>query len=338
MLYDLNNVTKVYGTRTILDIPELSLQAERIYSLIGPNGAGKTTLLQILAFLDPPSSGAIRFRSKTIKHIEKDLLPLRRQIVLVDQMPIFFTGPVWQNLEFGLKVRKIERKQRKLRIAEALERVGMQNFLYADAHKLSGGETKRVALARALVLEPKVMLCDEPTAGVDTENISIIQNILARANKDLGVSIIFTTHSASEAEQLAHHTLVLKNGHFSALPRSNVFSATFIEQIADRSIYLLSNSLRIAVKATKSRKEVVQLTLNPEHLYLVSSLTDAQVSENHLPGKIAALTAEKEMIRVSIDIGVVVHLQLSREKYNQMPPQIGEEVHLVISDKAISIE
>ena len=131
MLYELQGVTKAYGGRTVLDIPSLDVRGQHIYSLIGPNGAGKTTLLNLLAFLDTPTSGAIRFCSQPVRYGEKHLLPIRRRVVLIDQYPILFTGTVWNNLEFGLKVRRIEGRKRKRLIEETLELVGMQDFILA---------------------------------------------------------------------------------------------------------------------------------------------------------------------------------------------------------------
>ncbi len=133
-----------------------------------------------------------------------------------------FTGSVWKNVEFGLQVRKVPSKARRRRIEKALELVGMEGFADYDARGLSGGETKRVALARALVLEPEVLLCDEPTANVDNENQEIIINIIERINKERKGSIIFSTHYLSQAQRLADHTLLLQNGTLSNIVNYNV--------------------------------------------------------------------------------------------------------------------
>ena len=106
----------------------LTISSGRIYSLTGPNGAGKTTLLKILAFLDRPSAGEIRFCTKQVVQVEGELLDLRRQVVMVDQSPLLFTGSVADNVEFGLKMRKIPAPERKKRMIEALELVGMDKF------------------------------------------------------------------------------------------------------------------------------------------------------------------------------------------------------------------
>jgi tungstate transport system ATP-binding protein len=215
MLYNISDLTRVYKGRTVLNLSCLSIEKEKIYALIGANGAGKTTLLNILAFLDNPSSGKIHFLDTPVHYGSSQLLKLRRRVVLLDQYPILFTGPVWKNVEFGLKVRGVPKSERKGRVEKALAMVQMENFLLADAHKLSGGESKRVALARALVIEPEVLLCDEPTANVDAENQEIILQILKTINREKRTSIILATHYLSQVRQLANHTLMLEHGCLS---------------------------------------------------------------------------------------------------------------------------
>lgn len=216
-LYELNNVRRIQGNQAILEINKLEIETGTIYSLIGPNGAGKTTLLQILAFLDTDYRGALTFCDRPVDNTSKQLLDLRRRVVLVDQYPLLFTGSVWKNVEFGLKVRKVSAKERKDRIESILELVGMTAFSQADARTLSGGETKRIALARALVLDPEVLLCDEPTANVDKENQKIILNILAQMVKEKKKTIIFSTHSLSQVQQLAEQTIHLEAGCLKSL-------------------------------------------------------------------------------------------------------------------------
>jgi tungstate transport system ATP-binding protein len=340
MLYEIEDLTRVHGARTILDIPTLTIFSAEIYSLIGPNGAGKTTLLHLLAFLDSPDSGMITFRSTPVRYNEKSLLPLRRQVVLIDQYPILFTGSVWKNLEFGLSVRKIETKRRRPRIEEALELVGMQDFSHAEAHKLSGGETKRVALARALVVQPEVLLCDEPTANVDVENSGIILDILEKINRERKISIIFSTHSHSQARRLSRHTLILKDGRLSDLPRDNVFTATMLGQVEDRMVCRLQNDIRITVPARKSFTNAgsVRLFLNPEYIVLVREPEEYAGRENLLQGTVVMIAAENGRIRITIDIGISVNIFLSLSEYAKNRPFIGEKVLLSLDDRAISVE
>lgn len=212
MLYRAANLDRFFGGRRVLNVPDFSIERKKIYALIGANGAGKTTLLNILAFLDRPSSGVLQFCGDDVGYGKGQLLRLRRRVVLLDQYPILFTRSVWKNVEFGLKVRGVSSKKRLRRVQEVLELVEMQEFSQADARTLSGGETKRVALARALAIEPEVLLCDEPTANVDLKNQETILGILKRLNSEQKTSIIMATHYLSQSRRLAHHVLLLDNG------------------------------------------------------------------------------------------------------------------------------
>ena len=222
MLYSADSLTKVFKDRKVLTLDDLAIEKHKIYALIGANGAGKTTLLNILAFLVQPSSGKLQFCGSPVIYSRKHLLKLRRQVVLVDQYPILFTGSVWKNVAFGLKVRGVSKKLCDKRVDEVLELVGMRDFCMADADKLSGGESKRVALARALAIEPEVLLCDEPTANVDEENQEVILDILERINSEKKTSIIMATHYLAQSRRLAHHILMLEHGRLSE--KSSLFA------------------------------------------------------------------------------------------------------------------
>ena len=214
-LYQLEHLTRAYGRRIVLAIDRLEIEAGRMYALLGPNGAGKTTLLNLLAFLDEPTTGSLRFRGKAVGSDRADRLALRRQVVLVDQHPIMFSTSVAANIEFGLKIRKIDRTARQRALQAALETVGLERYREARAHELSGGETQRLALARALALAPTVLLCDEPTASVDTENQAKIAALLRRINTEQGTTIVFTSHDRLQAASLAERTVVLESGRLA---------------------------------------------------------------------------------------------------------------------------
>ncbi len=212
MLYTLSNIKKTYERKKILDIDFLEIDKGIIYGLLGPNGAGKTTLLKILAFLDSPTSGKILYNNSKIKFTEKKLQILRKKVVLLNQHPILFTTTVYKNIEFGLKIRNIQKKERDKIIRESLELVGMNDFIEAPANKLSGGETQRVALARILAISPDVLLCDEPTSNIDVTNQEVVMDILKKINAQKRISIIFTIHNRIQAKSLANQILFLDHG------------------------------------------------------------------------------------------------------------------------------
>jgi len=331
MLYKLENLKRSHGTRTVLSIDKLEILPNRIYTLIGPNGAGKTSLLQILSFLDKPTSGTVHFLDKRVSFEEKQLHEIRRQVVLLDQNPIMFTGSVWQNVEFGLKVRKVAAKARRKGIEEALELVGMENFSDYDARGLSGGETKRVALARALVLHPEVLLCDEPTANVDNENQEIILNIIERINKERKGSVIFSTHYLSQGQRLADHTLLLQNGALSDIASENIYRVTVVDTQEESIICQLTGQLflKLPVHIFPDKVHVAKVHIDPNHI-IFSPKTINPAEGNHLSGHITDLSQDSGRIRVIIDVGVKLNLVLSMEQYRLEKPGIGDKASVFI--------
>jgi tungstate transport system ATP-binding protein len=336
MLYKLEKLQRVYGGRTVLDIDSLEIAPDLIYTLIGPNGAGKTSLLKILAFLDRPTVGDLHFDGRQVRFSEKYLHGLRRRVVMLDQTPILFTGTVWKNVEFGLRVRKMPRLQRRKRVAKMLQLVGMEKFADFDSRGLSGGEVKRVALARALVLQPDVLLCDEPTANVDAENQEIILNTLGQINREEKTSIIFSTHYLSQGQRLADRTLLLQNGSLSGLAGENSFTVTGICRKDDKTLCRLTEQLSLLLPAGSVAPgiESVRLHIDPEAIVLDPE-NKKMVHGNYLHGQIRDLSQERGGVRVGIDAGVRLTLNLSPEEYARKKPGLGERRLIFIPDDGV---
>lgn len=196
-----------------LSIERLDFLSDRIYLLAGSNGAGKSTLLHLLALLLQPEKGSIRFDGNLIDGAAQRQ-KLRRQITLVEQSPFLFDTTVYENLAFGLRLRDVRGDLQRRRIAKALEAVGLEGFESRRANALSGGETRRVALARALVLKPKVLLLDEPTAGLDRESLPLFENCLAALPAE-GVTVIISTHDTDQSSRLRGEVLHLEAGRLT---------------------------------------------------------------------------------------------------------------------------
>lgn len=336
-LFELQGVKRKHGRRTVLDIDHLEIDPGKIYTLIGPNGAGKTTLLKILSFLDIPTSGSISFMGQNIKFTKKSLYKARKKVVLLDQYPIMFTGSVFKNIEFGLKVRGISSPIRAKKIGEALELVGMERFRNYDARGLSGGETKRVALARALVLEPEVLLCDEPTANVDGENQDTILKIITRINRTRKTSIIFSTHYLSQGQKLADHSLLLQYGKLSDLVAENIFRTTIVarEQETIRCQLTGQLSLILPIEILPQETTVAKIHIDPEQISCNPNQENDVKAGNTIKGHISELSQESGRVRIGVDVGVRLVLFQAMQEYLQQKPGIGEKVTIYIPNSSI---
>lgn len=193
-----------------LQIDSLQLKEGQIYHLMGANGAGKSTLLHLLAQLLPADEGEIFFDGQPV-HGTKQAQFLRQQVTLVEQSPFLFDSSVYHNIAFGLRLRHIKGDLQQQRVTQALADVRLSGFEKRRAKELSGGETRRVALARALALHPRILLLDEPTAGLDTDSLPAFENLLAELAKRR-ITIVLSSHDAQQSQRLRTSPLFLDRG------------------------------------------------------------------------------------------------------------------------------
>ena len=203
MLYRLDQIRFSYlKNQVVLDIPELEIATNKVTAIQGSNGAGKSTLLKLLAFLERPLQGSLRFCGKDVTTTE--LLSSRRSVSLVPQKPYLLRGTVFENVLLGLKFRGIPMQTAKERVNQALTKTGIASFADKLATHLSGGEAQKAALARALALQPKVLLLDEPFNHLDQASIENLSRVITDFASEDGCSVIFTTHDQLLAKMLAN--------------------------------------------------------------------------------------------------------------------------------------
>jgi tungstate transport system ATP-binding protein len=211
-LYHLENLTQVYGDRTVLDVDRLDIQIGTITGLIGPNGSGKSTLMRILALLEKPAAGQITFQGQPLTKVPLDL---RRQVTMLSQEPYLLKRSVQANVSYGLKLRGISDTRQQ--VSRALEKVGLdpKRFAQRSWRELSGGEAQRVALAARLVLKPQVLLLDEPTASVDRETSGLIRHAALDARNRWGTTLIIISHQLTWLRQIADRILSMDYGRLT---------------------------------------------------------------------------------------------------------------------------
>ncbi len=300
MLFEIARLTKKYRDRTILDIHQLSLSKGAIYGLQGPNGAGKTTLLNILALLERPTTGAISYKARSVQYSEPYLQRLRKEVVLVDQLPLLFTTTVFKNLEFGLKIRGIEKKERKHRIFKGLDMVGMEDFAHAPAHQLSGGETQRVALAARLVLKPEILLLDEPTANVDAASAEQIKEAALMARREWDTTLIIASHDRGWLYDVCDQVLHLFKGRLFGTGKENILFGPWRPYKDNLWEKRLSDGQHIRVSEPPQRDAVA--SVEPTSIAGASDTKLADPEANILQGMVSRLALEKTNAEIVVTI------------------------------------
>ena len=205
-----SNICKSYNAKSILKDCSFSFEKSGTYVLMGPNGSGKSTFFRICTLLEEPDAGEVRFLSGT--EIMKNDVRLRRRITILLPRVGVFNTTVFKNVAYGLSIRDMKGNEIKDKVDKALDFVGMTNKKNQNALTLSSGETQRLGIARAIVLEPEILFLDEPTASVDQENTAAIEDIILRMKKKGGSIVVIATHDMSQAERLADRLLLVKEG------------------------------------------------------------------------------------------------------------------------------
>jgi NitT/TauT family transport system ATP-binding protein len=191
------------GEVTALTPIDLEVGAGEFVSIVGPSGCGKSTLLMIAAGLEDPSEGEVLLDGEPCGGPGPD------RCVVFQQFALFPSKTVAANVGYGLRMAKVAKPERRRRVGEILDTVGLSGFANAYPHELSGGMQQRVALARSLVMRPDVLLMDEPLGALDAQTRVVIQEELSRLVRELGLTVLLVTHSVEEAVYLGDRLVVL---------------------------------------------------------------------------------------------------------------------------------
>ena len=213
MMISIQNISKVYGDKKVLNIQNLEIPKGESFGLVGNNGAGKTTLFSLLLDLIQASSGEILIDGEKLKYNKKALIKCRQKVGIVFQNPDnqIFAPSVEEDVAFGPLNLKLPMDEVQNRVEEALKRVGMEGFEKKAPHHLSGGQKKRVAIAGILAMRPEIMILDEPTAGLDPQGAIKIMNLLSELNME-GITIVISTHDVDLVSKYVNKIFVMADG------------------------------------------------------------------------------------------------------------------------------
>ena len=280
-LIDIVNISKSFGENLVLDDLNLYIRENEFLTLLGPSGCGKTTLLRILGGFESPDTGKVIFDGKNIT----ELAPNKRQLNTVFQKYALFTNmTIAQNIAFGLKIKGKSQSYINDKIRYALKLVNLEGFEDRTPDSLSGGQHQRIAIARAIVNEPKVLLLDEPLGALDLKLRQDMQYELIRLKNELGITFVYVTHDQEEALTMSDTIVVMNQGYIQQIGTpediynepQNAFVADFIGEsnilpatmVEDRLVKILGVNFP-CVDEGFGRNKPVDAVIRPEDIDLV---------------------------------------------------------------------
>ena len=347
---ELKNVTKAYGTKIVVDEVNLQIHKGEILALLGPNGSGKTTILKIIAFIENPTGGEVKFQGKAVnfKNTEKE----RLQSTLVFQKTTVFGTSVYNNIAYGLKIRKVPKETRDREVKKALELVKLEGFEKRNARKLSGGEQQRVAIARALVLKTKLLLLDEPTANLDPKNAGMLEEVIDAVNRENKTTIVMATHNMFQAKKLPNRIALMDEGKvteigtpaevFGKLSKNlarftavdNTFNGNAKANASDTSKVDIGNGVQIEVVAQKQGKAII--FINPQDIILSKTAVESS-ARNVFKGKITQISDLDSLVKLKIDVGKPFTVQITKRSFSEMGLCLNAEVFITFKASSVQV-
>lgn len=352
-LLTLREIVICYGETVALQIAALDLNTGEILAILGPNGGGKSTLLRVMGLLQRPTSGTVLFRSQNA--FDGNLLRHRRRIATVFQEPLLLNATVYQNAALGLKLRGIDGPEIPRRLDPWLERLGIARLRERNTRSLSGGEAQRTSLARALALQPEILLLDEPFAALDPASREALLRDFQLILNESKITTVFVTHDRNEAFRLAGTIAVLNQGRLAQIgAREDIFDRPASEVVADvvgienrlsgvvedcagglASIRIKQIRLRVAGQFKPGTRVIV--CVRPESI-MISRENYRAANSNRLTGIIKGALAGLMHQRISLDCdGMPLVALIERQTCVNLRFAQGEMVTITFSFSAAHV-
>lgn len=349
-LLELKSVTKFFGANKVLDDIDLVVNDGEFLTLLGPSGCGKTTILRLIAGFERPTTGKVVMNGKEISH-----LPPNRRLVntVFQQYALFPHMTVFENVAFGLQMKGLPKDEIEVEVFQALEKVKMNMFYTRRPSELSSGQQQRVAMARAFINNPKVLLLDEPLSALDYRLRLDMQIELKELQRDLGVTFVYVTHDQEEALAMSDRVVVLNEGMIEQEgtpiqiyeePR-NMFVAKFVGEInvfdgmvikvGDNDFETIVEGMFYRLRKPTSfeivRGSKIKVLLRPEDM-IVSKVNDpeAEAPENALRGVISHLVYKGRTIDLWIQTAGG-NMVMATQFFNEDDPDIIYEANDVVN-------
>jgi putative spermidine/putrescine transport system ATP-binding protein len=338
----ISNLRRTFGEVVALDSFSLDIKPGELVTLLGPSGCGKTTALRMVAGLDVADSGLIEINGNAIN----SLPPSKRNMGMVFQAYSLFPNmTAIENVEFGLRVRGIDKAKRRKRAQEMIELVDLGKQANRFPNQMSGGQQQRVALARALAIEPNVLLLDEPLSALDAKVRTHLRDQIRRVQQEVGITTLFVTHDQEEAMAISDRVGVMNKGNLEQLDKPDVlysnpasaFVATFVgamnrvpgKLIDAGSVEVLGKKISVANSGHGlSSGSAVNVMIRPEQ-FSISSGDSVTITERSFRGPMTRIV-------VALADGTNVDLDIASAETTSMTP--GSRTGLTVSATSAIIE
>jgi molybdate/tungstate transport system ATP-binding protein len=343
--------------RAILDVVAFNVDEKEIVGVLGSTGAGKSTLLGVLNLAIRPEKGRLLWRGQPMTGWQPGSAE-RRRISMAFQNPLLFKGSVFANVAYGLRIRREKRDDTHQRVLDALELFSISGLAETNVLALSGGEAHRVSLARALVVEPELLLLDEPLASLDPETRNRLLTELKAAVRKLGVSCVYVTHSREEAFMVADRIAVIDKGRIVQMGSAddvfyrpatepvaafvgteNMFKGRIVSQ-DDGLAVIAVDSLEFEAVTDAQVGTEVTVCVRPEEIYLEKAGASKKKFSvgsvrNHLAGTVTAMQTLGPTVRTTIDCGLSLTAIITRRSQADLCIGLGDSV--IAGFKAMSV-
>lgn len=353
------DLKKRYDTKFSLSVDNLYIEKGRILTIIGPNGSGKSTLIRLINLLERPDGGKIYFNGSEITDTGINSIDIRKKMSVVFQEPLLFNTSVYSNLIMGLKIRKIRLSEAKDRIDYYIGKLKIGDLLNRGTRNLSGGEKQRVSLARALVLDPELLLLDEPLANIDQSSRESLRSDLFKVLKNYGKSVVYVTHDRNEAMILADNIAVMDKGRVLQFAGKeevfrrpkNEFIARFVgvETLVNGVVLEREDNVcRVRVGTEKGNMEIyvvsrgrrdtkVTLAIRPEDVILYRSGVSHGKSSamNLFRGKIVEIKDIGIFKKVEIDCGFSLNSFVTQNSVSRLNLVKGGSISAAVKASSI---
>ncbi len=348
-------VTRSYGGQTVVDVDDLSIRRGEVVAILGPNGAGKSTLFRLLLGLENPDAGEVLLDGEPLRAGDERA---RRRLVGVFQAAHLFSGHVRWNLEFGLRAHGVPRGEWAGRIDRTMRELGIQELAHADVSRLSGGEARRVALARGLVLEPDVLLLDEPTANLDVTVRRRFREELGLVMRERARAVVLITHDPSDAFDLADRVAVMEEGRIVQVGTpeelttepATAFVAAFtgaellldgvVARVENGTLDVTTGDATLVARYPEGRLEVgdrVHVRYRPEDVILTRSPDPDTSARNRLRMTVRSVTPVGGMVRVRLEGPITLASLITRGSAERMGIEPGVEINALVKTAALNV-